>query len=210
MQRRSNNARQRGRMESKGKRIPRMTAPTDSPMEPVADTPADPISINQSAEEPMQPAGDTPADPISISQPAEEAIQPPELAVQRVDPPAPAPLPVPVQSALPDGQDGSDFYELLAQSRAVLAGGLESFGDEFASLARQSIASTAHTAIQMLGVRTWADAVAVSTSFARTTYEHWLDSAAKISELGVKLALESSRPFLNKFEKAWSAAHASR
>ena len=209
-----------------------MTAPTDAPMPPAADTPADPTSIIQPAEEPVPPpelgvehvappalappalappapaplpvpvqpqlsddaAG--PADPVSIIQPAEEPVSAPELVMQPVPLPTPGLLPVPVQPGLQDDQTRPNFYEAVGESRGVLVHGIESLSDEFATLARQSIDTTAHAAIQMLGVKTWADAVAVNTRYARISCDHWLDGALKVMDLGVKVAFEASRPFL--------------
>lgn len=122
-------------------------------------------------------------------------------------PPAPAPLPVPVQPQPLDDQSGRDLYAVVVESRGVLVHGIQSLSDEFATLARQSIDTTAHAAIQMLGVKTWADAVAVNTSYARISCDHWFGGALKVVELGVKVAFEASRPFLGKFGKVWSVAH---
>ncbi len=173
-----------------------MTAPTDAPMPPAADTPADPANIIQPVEEPVPPP----------------ELPPPELGVQHVAPPvlappAPAPLPVPVQPQPPGNQSGRDLYAVVVESRGVLVHGIESLSDEFATLARQSIDTTAHAAIQMLGVKTWTDAIAVNTRYARTSCDHWLDGALKVMDLGVKVTFEASRPFLSKFGKVWSVAH---
>jgi hypothetical protein len=231
-----------------------MTAPTDAPTSPIADGPADPTNISQSAEEPMQPVAAAPADPTNIIQPAEEPVPPPELGVEHVAPPGPEPLPVPVQPRPPDDdaapadpvsiihpaeesvraaelvvqpvwpptpallpvpvqsgpqddQNRPSFYEAAVESRAVLAHGIESLSEEFATLARQSIDTTAHAAIQMLGVKTWADAVAVNTRYARISCDHWLGGTLKVVDLGIKVAFEASRPFLSKFGKVWSVTH---
>ena len=82
--------------------------------------------------------------------------------------------------------------------------------EECAGFARQSIDTTANTAIQMLAIKTWSDAVAVNTSFARKSYDQWLDSAAKVFELGVKLAYESAKPFVSRFGRLCSGAQAGR
>lgn len=168
-----------------------MTEPTDAPMPPAADTHADSANIIQPVEEPV---------------PSPE-LPPPELGVQHVAPPALAPLPVPVQPQPLDDQSGRDLYAVVVESRGVLVHGIQSLGDEFATLARQSIDTTAHAAIQMLGVKTWADAIAVNTRYTRISCDYWLDGALKVMDLGVKVTFEASRPFLSKFGKVWSVAH---
>jgi hypothetical protein len=164
----------------------------------------------------MSPAADGPANPANIIQPAEEPAPlpelPPELGVQPVAspalaPPAPAPLPVPVQPQWRDDRSGRDLYTVIVESRGVLVHGIASLSDEFTTFARQSIDTTAHVAIQMLGVKTWADAIAVNTRYARTSCDHWLDGALKVMDLGVKVTFEASRPFLSKFGTVWGVAH---
>jgi Phasin protein len=164
-------------MESKGRRSPRMTAPAHIPA--------------------ARPAPEA-ADPVRVDKPVEEFEAPPDVVVQRILPPVPAPLPPATPAVLPEDV-GPDIFAAVAESRAALIRGVVSIGDELASFARYSIDAAAHTAIQMLGVKTWADAVAVNSSFTRASFDHWLESTAKTSELGVKLAVESSRPFVNKF-----------
>lgn len=173
-----------------------MTASTDAPMSPAADGLADPANIIQPAEEPA----------------SSPELPPPELGVQHIAPPvlappAPAPLPVPVQPQRPDDRSGRDLYAVVVESRGVLVHGIQSLSDEFATLARQSIDTTAHAAIQMLGVKTWADAIAVNTRYARSSCDHWVDGVLKVMDLGVKVTFEASRPFLSKFGKVWGAAH---
>jgi Phasin protein len=176
-------------MEGRGRRSPRMTAPADTPI--------------------SQPTPEA-ADPVKVDKPVEESLAPPDVVVQRILPSAPTLLPSPAPAALPGPDTGPDFFDIIAESRAALARGVESVSEEVASLARHSIDTTAHSAIQMLGVKTWADAIAVNTSFARTSFDYWLEGTAKVSELGVKLAVESSKPFVTKFGKAWSAAYPRR
>jgi hypothetical protein len=175
-------------MESRGRRIPRMTAPADA----------------------AAPQGMPEANPIRVDKLVEEPSAPPEMIVQRISPPVPVIAARPAPAALPAVDIGRDIFDVISESRAALARGVESISDEIAGLARHSIDATAHTAIQMLGVKTWADAVAINTAFARTGFDHWLDSSAKVSELGVKLAVESSKPFVAKFGQVWSGAHSGR
>jgi hypothetical protein len=165
-----------------------------------------------------------------MDKPPEAPVTPPELVVERISSPMPAPpptlststalsdpvlsptltelpstpaLPAPVQRAA--AELGTDMSSAVARSRAAMARGIEALSDEVANFARHNLDTTTHTAIRMLGVKTWAEAVAVNTGFARAAFDHWLDSTAKVSELGVNLAIESSKPFVAEFGKAWSA-----
>jgi hypothetical protein len=92
----------------------------------------------------------------------------------------------------------------LAESRAAMARGLDALGEEVVGLTRCGIDAAARTAIEMLAVKTLSDAIAVNAGFARANFDNWMNGSAKFSELGVKLAVESSRPFLARLGKTWS------
>jgi hypothetical protein len=136
-------------------------------------------------------------------------------AVETAPAPAPAPaaqsqaLPAPPASA-PVGEAADDMLSAIAQSRAALTRGLESIGEEVASYARHSLDASTQAAVQLLGAKTWADAVAVNTGFARISFDHWLGSAAKVSELGIRLAIDCSQPLASELCKAWTGAEAAR
>jgi len=176
-------------MESKGRRTQRLAAPAEA-------------STSQAAPEATEP--------VRADKPTEEAAAPVDVVVQRISPPLPAPVPARTPATLPSAEVRREIFDVIAESHAALARGVESISDESASFARHSIDATARMAIRMLGVRTWADVVAINSSFARTSFDHWLDSTAKVSELGVKLAVESSKPFVAKFGQAWSGTRLGR
>ena len=192
-------------MESRGRRTPRASASADTPMSPAASEPEDtPVSERaaQSGDQPMAPKA---SEPVNIEEPEDELISPQHL-VERISPPPSEPHAVPAQKTEASAEVEHEIFAIIAESRAVIARGVESISDEFVSFTRHSIDTSAQTAIQMLAVKTWADAVAINTSFARTSYDHWLDSAAKVSELGIKLAIESSKPFVSRIGKVLGGA----
>jgi hypothetical protein len=102
---------------------------------------------------------------------------------------------------------GGDALAALEESRIALASGLEALSEEAAGLARRGIDTAARAAIQMLAVRTLSDAVAVNAGFARTSFDTWIGAAVKFSELGAKLAADSSRPFLARLGDGWIASY---
>lgn len=97
-------------------------------------------------------------------------------------------------AAPPRSVDVSDAARALSHDRPNR--GWEALSEELASYACRSIDIAARTAIDMLGVKTWSDAVAVNTALACSGIEEWLDSSAKISAAGLDLAAESVKPFL--------------
>lgn len=194
-------------MESRGRRNPRITAPADLPPAQLASGPAEPAGVDKPAEDPVAP----PEAPAAAAVPEPEApeaavAEAPDLPVSRILSSAPEAALLPIPAAAAERGAERDFFAMVAESRAALARGVESMSDELASFARHSIDVTADTAIEMLAVTTWSDAAAVNAKFARTSYDQWLDSSAKVSELGVRLAYESSKPFISGFGRIWLGA----
>jgi Phasin protein len=178
-------------MDSRGRRTPRMAGPIEAPAPRAGAAVPDPVTADP-------PVDELPAPPHLI----EQRISPPETALAALTAPPALPAPAPLSSAAATG----DILDVITESRTALARGVESLSEEFASFTRRNIDTTARSAVQMLVAKTWADALAVNTSFARTSFDHWLDSTAKVSELGVKLAVESSKLFVTRLGKAWSGA----
>lgn len=157
------------------------------------------------------------AAPVGILGPAVVAAEAPneilvakvtELAApeaSRTEPPSGSP-PLSALSAEPGdrSQIANQALAALAESRAALARGLDALSEEVAGLTRCGIDAAARTAIEMLAVKTLSDAIAVNAGFARSSFDNWINGSAKFSELGVKLAVESSRPFLARLGNTWS------
>lgn len=160
-------------MESKGRR----TAPLAAPMHGQALVPA-------SEEKPGAPTDKLPT----------PALAPPEPVLRRIS--GPAPEPTGPQSAAAGG--GGAARNPITESGAAIARGLDALNEAIAAYARHRIETAARAAIDLLAVRTWSEAVALNTNFARTSFDQWLANSAKMSDLGVKLALEYSRPLLIK------------
>lgn len=125
------------------------------------------------------------------------------------------PLAAPPQgSAAPPGEpeQGAPSADVAAEAGAapgipqeIPSRGWEAVNEAVAGYACRSIDLAARSAIDMLGVKTWSDAVAVNTALARSGFEEWLDSSAKISAAGVDLAAESVKPVVCGLGELWSA-----
>ncbi len=92
---------------------------------------------------------------------------------------------------------------MLTESQAAVSRALQALGDELACYARRSMETMARTAIDTLAVKTWSDAVALNSRLARTSFDQWVDTAAKVSELGIKVSTEAAKPFLAKLGVPW-------
>jgi hypothetical protein len=204
-------------MESKSRRTPRLAAPVDD--RPPAATRAAP---QPAVAPPKPPVAPPPALPeaesavVPTAAPSEESTMAGPVvdsSVETVPEAAPAlpPMLTPAQPA-PDraAETADDMLAAIAQSRTALARGLESIGNEVASYARHSLDASAQAAIQLLEAKTWADAFAVNSGFARTSFDYWLGSTAKVSELGIKLAIDWSKPLASGFGKVWSGTQPAR
>jgi hypothetical protein len=204
-------------MESKSRRTPRLAASVEDrppaatraapqpavapPEPPVASQPALPQA--ESAAVPPSAAPEDPARAAPVADCVEDPAPPAALALP--------PMPLVVQPAPAIAAETSDdMFSAIAQSRAALARGLESIGNEVASFARHSLDASAQAAIQLLEAKTWADAVAVNSGFARTSFDYWLGSTAKVSELGIRLVIDWSKPLASEFGKGWSGAQPAR
>jgi Phasin protein len=163
-------------METKGKRSGRGATRSEKPVPQAA--PAETSS--------QIPPGDArESDPVVTPSPR-------DVVVQRVSSLAPA-----ISARRGEFVDfGSGALAAMEESRVAVARGFDALGEELAELARCGIDTVTRTAIEMLAVKTFFDAIAVNSSFARASFDNWIGGSAKFSELGVKLAVESSRPFL--------------
>ena len=174
-------------MGTKGKRSGRIAAP-----------PENPIPQAVPSETPIQIQPQEAADPDLVMAPS----RPDDVAVQRL------PSLVPTTSAKRDrlAHFGGKALVAAEESRAAVARGFDALSEEMAALARSGIDTVTRTAIEMLAVKSFSDAVAVNASFARASFDNWMGGSAKFSELGVKLAVESSRPFLTHLSESWGFA----
>jgi phasin protein len=163
-------------METKSKRTGRNTAPLKSPIPRTAPAEA-PVQI--------RPSEVKEAALAAVPNPLDEVVQPVSPAVPAV-----------VSSRSERADLRSEAFSAIEESRTAITRGLNALSEEMAGLARCGIDTAAHTAIEMLAVKTLSDAIAVNAGFARSSFDNWIDGSAKFSELGIKLAIESSRPFL--------------
>jgi hypothetical protein len=175
--------------------------PQESPpaLQSVQAEPEAPVAGQSAESQPESPAAPQPAPSYDAARAGSDgeaaALSPPLTAVSPPAPVSASPAPAIAVEA------GDDMLAAIAQSRAALARGLESIGDEVASFARHSLDASAQAAIQLLGAKTWADAFAVNSSLARTSFDSWLGSSAKVSELGIKLAIDWSKPLASGLGK---------
>jgi hypothetical protein len=192
-------------METKGRRAPRAARPIEAPAEPV-----NPVEVPALAEQPAE-APTEPLEPEIV----DEATKPTKTAIDFAAPadtsasqPGVAALTKVAKSTSPDDLPhfGRDTFAALAQSQAALAQGLEALSVEMAGLALSGIETAARTATKMLGIKTLSDAIEVNAGFTCSSLDALVGGSAKLSELGAKLAAETSQPILTQFGKDWIKA----
>jgi hypothetical protein len=180
-------------METKGRRAPRAAGPSTQAAQSAA-IPA----VREQAETSTEPALQVDV-PTKAAEPEETALELAEAAA------APVSMPKPAKGMSPGdlGHFSRDAFAALAQSQAALARGLEAMSVEMAGLALSGIDTAARTATKLLGVKTLSDAIDVNAGFACSSWDALVGRSAKLSELGVKLAAETSQPILAQFGKGW-------
>jgi hypothetical protein len=160
--------------------VPSVAAPT-GPAAPVGAEEA----VDSEAAQRIIPSEPGPAGP-DLNEPLAAGL--PEAVAQSVSPPAMT-LPIAAEAAERPAQTRSG----AAAAPAALRQGFDRLSEEFVAYLRRSVDNAARTSIDMLGVKTWSDVIAVNSKFAHACFDLWIDSSARISELGIKLALESSK-----------------
>jgi hypothetical protein len=193
-------------METKGRRAPRAVGRVEASPEP-----ANPVEVPVIAQRPVEPPTELtePAEALAVPvKPAESEVDFVTLAVTPMSRPETASLTKEPKSTSPDdlAHFGRDAFAALTQSQAALARGLEALTVEVAGLALSGIDTAARTATKMLGVKTLSDAIEVNAGFTCSSLDALVGGSAKLSELGVKLAAETSQPILAQFGKGWVKA----
>jgi hypothetical protein len=204
-------------METRGRRGSRAPIETAAPdREPISEpTDAVPAIASPSVSEPAAlPVADDPDTPDRASLTA-LAIAEEALAHAPESPPQSSPGSLPGFSggkpaALPAADDfygfGREALAAFAQSQAALARGLAVLGIEITGLAQSEFATASRTATRLLAVRTLSDAMMLQADYARTSLEAAVAGAARLSDLGVKLATEAAEPLVTQLGKSWLKA----
>jgi hypothetical protein len=189
-------------MESKGRRAPRATGPIHAPAARA------PVEFPAAAIGPTKGSGEAPKGAEIIAEamkPAETALDVVETAVSSVSEVSIDAIDETAKRPAPNDRVelGRDVAAAFAQSQAALARGLEALSAEMAGLALSGIDTAARTATKMLAVKTLADAMEVNAGFTYGNLDALIGGSATLSQLGVKLAAETSQPLLNQFGKGW-------
>jgi hypothetical protein len=192
-------------METKGRRAPRAAGPIGAP------EPGKPVEAPLTAEGPIEAPSEPPTPPEILA----EAVKPAEAVLDfaagaATSAPQPGVAAIAKAAKSPSADDlahlGRDALAALAQSQSALARGLEALSVEMAGLALSGIDTAARTATKMLGVKTLTDAIQVNAGFTCSSLDTLVGGSAKLSELSVKLAAETSQPILTQFGKGWIKA----
>ena len=191
-------------METKGRRSLRASGPTEAPAAPLKPAEAPPPAIGPSEVEPPKPAELL----VEASKSAETAVDLVAAVATAAPTPSIGALPPQPKSTTPDfpGNFEGNAAAALAQSQAALARGLEALSAEMAGMALSGMNVLARTATNLLAVKTLSDAIEVNTGFTCSSLETLVGGSAKLSELGVKLAAETSQPLFGQLARGWSKA----
>ena len=191
-------------METKVRRSLRASGPTEAPAAPFK-----PVEAPAPANGPSEPEPPKAADPLAeAGKSVETAVNIVAAAATAAPLPSVGPLPPAPKRAKPGDLKNfeGDAAAALAQSQAALARGLEALSAEMAGLALSGMNVLARTATKLLAVKTLFDAIEVNAGFTCSSLETLVGGSAKLSELGVKLAAETSQPLIGQLARGWSKA----
>src|SRR5262252_2027331 len=184
-------------MESKGRRASRAARPVEATAQP--DKPVEALII---AAEPAAP-GEPPRPAWIVAEASQptESSDGPEIsaapATLRLSPDASVRAEGPVPK---DPADlGREVIGALARSQAALARGLDAVSVEMAGLALSGMDTAGRTASKMLGIKTLCDAIEVNAGFTCNSLDALVGGSARLSELGMKLAAETSEALFGQF-----------
>jgi hypothetical protein len=191
-------------METKGRRSVRASGATEAPAPPLKPIEAPPAANGPSEVESPEPAEML----VEAGKSAETAVDLAAAAAAAAPAPSIGALPPASKSANPDFPKHfeGDAAAALAQSQAALARGLEALSAEMAGMALSGMNVLARTATKLLAVKTLSDAIEVNAGFTCGSLETLVGGSAKLSELGVKLAAETSQPLFGQLARGWSKA----
>jgi Phasin protein len=191
-------------METKGRRSLRASGPREASAGPVKPVEVPPPVKGTSETEPPRPAEPL----VELAKSTETAVNLVAAAATTAPPPSIGQVQPAPTSANPDdtGHPEGDTTAAFVQSQAALARGLEALSAEMAGLALWGMNELARTATRLLSVKTLSDAIEVNTGFTCGSFDALLSGSAKLSELGVKLAAETSQPLLSELGRGWSKA----
>jgi Phasin protein len=193
-------------METKGRGAPRGAGPIRAPAGPVkpVEIPALAIGATEASTEQPKPA-EILAAPTG---PAETALNLVETASGSVSEPIIDTLAKAAKNAAPDDRSyfARDALTALAHSQAALACGLEALSAEMAGLSLAGLDTVARTATKMLEVKTLSDAIEINAGFTCSNLDTLVGGSAKLSQLGIRLAAETSQSLLRQFGQGWNKA----
>ena len=187
-------------MESKGRRAPRAAGPVEAP-----------AKVDKAVEVPVEVAAPTET-AIKLGSRAETITEAAEISryleasvTATPEPAVSSEPPVEVKSATPEKVTdfGRGTLAALAESQAALARGLEAWNAEMAGLALSGIDAAARAATKMLGIKTLSDAIEVNAGFTCSSFDVLVGGSARLSQLGAKLAAETSQPLFNQLGEGW-------
>ncbi|WP_282607372.1 phasin family protein [Pelagibius sp. Alg239-R121] len=93
---------------------------------------------------------------------------------------------------------GKDNIDAYVQSGNIVAKGFEDLSKAWMSFAQSSLDAQVAVSKQLLGVKTFREAVDMQTSFTKSSFDTAMAESAKLTELSVKVANEAMTPIQDR------------
>lgn len=93
---------------------------------------------------------------------------------------------------------GKDNIDACVESGNIVAKGFEDLSKAWMSFAQSSMDAQVAISKQLLGVKSFREAVDMQTSFTKTSFDTAMAESAKLTELSVKVANEAMTPIQDR------------
>jgi len=101
----------------------------------------------------------------------------------------------PFQNATNDFQKlGKDNYDAMVRSYGELNKGLQAIATRWTAFSKQAFEDATRTFEQLVGVKSFEQAVEIQSAYAKRAYDSWVAEATKIGELYADVAREAYKP----------------
>jgi hypothetical protein len=96
------------------------------------------------------------------------------------------------------GAAAIDSWTVLAEAQAAVVRGFEQIAVEVTGMTRFGITSSVDAAMALSAAQSFAEAVEINAGLARRNADAMIEGSARVSEIGVKIVAEASRPILSR------------
>jgi hypothetical protein len=104
-------------------------------------------------------------------------------------------MPEPFQNATDDFHKmGKDNYDAMLRSYDELSKALRAITARMTDYSKQAFEDATRTFEQLVGVKSFEQAIEIQSQYAKKAYDNWVAEASKLSEMHAEMARDAYRP----------------